>query len=31
MNSMIEELTKISLENEFWLKYKTCGKILNSD
>ena len=27
MNSMIEELRKISLENELWLKYKICGKI----
>ena len=28
MNSMIKELGKISLENEVWLKYKTCGKML---
>lgn len=27
MNSMIEELGKISLENEVWLKYKTYGRI----
>ena len=25
---MINELGKISLENEFWLKYKICGKML---
>lgn len=27
MNSIIEELGKISLDNEVWLKYKTCGRM----
>lgn len=27
MNSMIDELGKISLDNEVWLRYKICGRM----